>query len=186
MNAGEGSLCPPPGDLSDQGIRPSSLVSPALAGVFFTIRAIWEAPTRERRTINKDTDKYTHRRPGSAKSEEAEQSKAKDLGDHGGRGEGVLPYMDRVVGKGHIDEVTFNLTWDVGKLMEHLMEEHPGRGNIQYQSRERSTPGLFEECRDQEGELRERGRERSWKARRWRRVSVYVGPKCHEELWIFF
>lgn len=35
--------------------------------------------------------------------------------------------------------------------MEHLAEEHPGRGNIQYQSKERSTPGLFEECRDQEG-----------------------------------
>ena len=35
--------------------------------------------------------------------------------------------------------------------MEHLVEEHPGRGNIQYQSKERSTPGLFEECRDQEG-----------------------------------
>ena len=35
---------PPPGDLSDPGIEPTSLRSPALVGRFFTTRAIWEAP----------------------------------------------------------------------------------------------------------------------------------------------
>ena len=31
-----GLPCPPPGDLPDQGIKPVSLTSPALAGGFFT------------------------------------------------------------------------------------------------------------------------------------------------------
>ena len=31
-----GSPCPPPGDLPDPGIEPLSLMSPALAGGFFT------------------------------------------------------------------------------------------------------------------------------------------------------
>ena len=34
---------PPPGDLPDPGIEPSSLVSPALVGGFFTNCATWEA-----------------------------------------------------------------------------------------------------------------------------------------------
>ena len=34
---------PAPGDLPDPGIKPTSLVSPALAGKFFTV-AYWEAP----------------------------------------------------------------------------------------------------------------------------------------------
>ena len=38
-----GLSCPPPGDLPDPGIEPMSLVSPALAGGFFTISAPWEA-----------------------------------------------------------------------------------------------------------------------------------------------
>ena len=33
--------CPPPGDLPDPGIKPTS---PALAGWFFSPSAIWEAP----------------------------------------------------------------------------------------------------------------------------------------------
>ena len=37
-------LCPPPGDLSDPGIKPTSLLSPALAGGFFTTSATWEVP----------------------------------------------------------------------------------------------------------------------------------------------
>ena len=32
-----GLLCPPPGDLPDPGIEPTSLMSPALAGGFFTL-----------------------------------------------------------------------------------------------------------------------------------------------------
>ena len=35
--------CPPPGDLPNPGIKPTSLVSPALAGGFFTPSATWEA-----------------------------------------------------------------------------------------------------------------------------------------------
>ena len=39
-----GLQCPPPGDLPDPGIEPVSLMSPALAGKFFTTSATWEAP----------------------------------------------------------------------------------------------------------------------------------------------
>ena len=39
-----GFPCPPPGDLPSPGIKPMSLVSPALAGGFFTTSAIREAP----------------------------------------------------------------------------------------------------------------------------------------------
>ena len=34
---------PPPGDLPNPGIKPASLMSPALAGAFFTSGATWEA-----------------------------------------------------------------------------------------------------------------------------------------------
>ena len=36
---------PPPGTLPDPGIEPASLMSPALAGGFFTTGATWEAPS---------------------------------------------------------------------------------------------------------------------------------------------
>ena len=39
---------PPPGDLSDPGIEPASLMSPSLAGRFFTISASWEARLYEK------------------------------------------------------------------------------------------------------------------------------------------
>ena len=35
---------PPPGDLSDPGIEPTSLTSTVLAGGFFTTSATWEIP----------------------------------------------------------------------------------------------------------------------------------------------
>ena len=35
--------CPPPGDLFDPGIKPSSFISPTLAGGFFTTSTTWEA-----------------------------------------------------------------------------------------------------------------------------------------------
>jgi len=35
--------CPPPGDLPNTGIEPTPLISPALAGGFFTTNATWEA-----------------------------------------------------------------------------------------------------------------------------------------------
>ena len=34
--------CPPPGDLPNPGIEPTSLMSPALAGGFFTVSITWE------------------------------------------------------------------------------------------------------------------------------------------------
>ena len=42
-----GLPCPPPGDLPDPGIEPASLLSPALAGKFFTTSATWEAQKLE-------------------------------------------------------------------------------------------------------------------------------------------
>jgi len=39
------SAIPPPGDLPSPGIKPTSRMSPALAGEFFTTRATWEAMT---------------------------------------------------------------------------------------------------------------------------------------------
>ena len=38
-----GLPCPPPGDLLDPGVEPTTLMSPALAGRFFTTSATWEA-----------------------------------------------------------------------------------------------------------------------------------------------
>ena len=38
--------CPPPGDLPDSGIESASIMSPALAGGFFTTSATWEAPLK--------------------------------------------------------------------------------------------------------------------------------------------
>ena len=38
-----GLPCPPPGDLPDPGIKPASLMSPSLAGEFFTTSTTWEA-----------------------------------------------------------------------------------------------------------------------------------------------
>ena len=41
-----GLPCPPPGDLPYPGMEPPSLMSPPLAGGFFTISATWEEPCR--------------------------------------------------------------------------------------------------------------------------------------------
>ena len=38
-----GLPCPPPGDLSNPGMEPASLMSPALAGGFFNTSTTWEA-----------------------------------------------------------------------------------------------------------------------------------------------
>ena len=43
-----GLPCPPPGDILHLGIKPESLMSPALADGFFTTSAIWEAPEKGR------------------------------------------------------------------------------------------------------------------------------------------
>ena len=52
-NTGEYWLsCPPPGDLPDPGIEPVSLMSPALAGRFFTTSTTLQAPTKGLHTFN--------------------------------------------------------------------------------------------------------------------------------------
>ena len=48
-----GLLCPALGDLPDPGIKPVSLMSPALAGGFFTTSATWEALIEESTNFNK-------------------------------------------------------------------------------------------------------------------------------------
>ena len=40
-----GLPCPPPGDLPNPGIEPSSLKSPVLTGRFFSTSTTWEAPS---------------------------------------------------------------------------------------------------------------------------------------------
>ena len=47
-----GRPCPPPGDLSNPEIKPTSLASPALAGEFFTSNATWEGPSFRECHIN--------------------------------------------------------------------------------------------------------------------------------------
>ena len=42
-----GLPCPPPGGLSHPGIEPEPLMSPALAGGFFTTNATWEAQFKD-------------------------------------------------------------------------------------------------------------------------------------------
>ena len=41
-----GLPCPPPGDLPNPGIEPMSLMSPALAGGYFTTSTTWEVPSQ--------------------------------------------------------------------------------------------------------------------------------------------
>ena len=50
-----GLPCPPPGDLPNPGIKPESLMSPALAGGFFTTSVKWKAPSVRITIIKKDT-----------------------------------------------------------------------------------------------------------------------------------
>ena len=45
---------PPPGDLPHPGVDPESLVSPALAGGFFTTGTTWEAPCNSGHPVNVD------------------------------------------------------------------------------------------------------------------------------------
>ena len=45
-----GLSCPPPGDLPDPGMEPTSLTSPALAGGLFTTSTTWEAHTEVQTT----------------------------------------------------------------------------------------------------------------------------------------
>ena len=47
-----GLPCPSPWDLPDPGIKLTSLMSPALAGGFFTTSTIWEAKLGQRAKID--------------------------------------------------------------------------------------------------------------------------------------
>ena len=55
-----GLQCPPPGDLSDPGIEPASLTSPALLGEFFTTSATWGAPRSHQRAACSHTPFQAH------------------------------------------------------------------------------------------------------------------------------
>ena len=48
-----GLPCPPPGDLPNSGIEPVSLMTPALAGRFFTTSTTWEICTKIKEVKNK-------------------------------------------------------------------------------------------------------------------------------------
>ena len=50
-----GLPCPPPGDLPHPGIEPFSLMSPALAGEFFTTSATWEVFSMYNLNFKKNT-----------------------------------------------------------------------------------------------------------------------------------
>ena len=53
-NIGVGLPCSPPGELPNPGIKLMSLMSPALAGRFFTTGATWEAPSSQILRSNSD------------------------------------------------------------------------------------------------------------------------------------
>ena len=46
-----GLLCPPPEDLPNPGIEPTSLTSPASTGGFFTTSTTWEAPSSKSSSV---------------------------------------------------------------------------------------------------------------------------------------
>ena len=60
LPAWSGFPCLTPGDLPDPGIKPKSLMSPALAGRFFTTSAAWEAPEYTCTTRNLRLPGYPH------------------------------------------------------------------------------------------------------------------------------
>ena len=47
----EGVACPPPGDLPNPGIEPTSFTSPSLAGGFFTTSAAWESSNKSVKNV---------------------------------------------------------------------------------------------------------------------------------------
>ena len=51
-----GMPCPPLGDLSDPGIKPMSLVFPALAGKLFTTSTTWEAQKKNRQNQSTEVE----------------------------------------------------------------------------------------------------------------------------------
>ena len=58
--------CPPPGDLPDPGIEPTSLMSSALAGRFFTSSTTWEAHTLSCFNHAQFCDHVDYSMPGSS------------------------------------------------------------------------------------------------------------------------
>ena len=53
-----GLPCLPPGDLSDPGTEPMSLMSPAMAGGFFTTSTTWEALIKSKQNKKKQFSFY--------------------------------------------------------------------------------------------------------------------------------
>ena len=106
-----GLPCPPPKDLPDPGIQPASLMSPALAGSFFTTSATWEAqgtgdwsPTWEERGMACGTNsvprmaigvmglrEWALSRSEDAKLELASPRSGRGVQDRAGKGRTSLP-----------------------------------------------------------------------------------------------
>ena len=55
-----GLPCPPPRDLPNLRIKPESLMSPALAGRFFTTSATWEAQTIQKIIVKRKKKIYIY------------------------------------------------------------------------------------------------------------------------------
>ena len=53
-----GYHCPSPGELSEPGIKPSSLTSPTLTGRSFTTSATWEAPGSARLQDTRESESH--------------------------------------------------------------------------------------------------------------------------------
>ena len=54
-----GLPCPPPEDLSDPGIKPMPLMSPAFADRFFTTSTTWKAHLNISQTVNSEDSSET-------------------------------------------------------------------------------------------------------------------------------
>ena len=98
-----GLPCPPPGDLPNPGIEPTmSLVSPALAGVFFTTNPVWEA-------LNSLYMGF----PGSSAGKES----ACNAGDPGS-----IPGLGRCPGEG----IGYPLQYSWASLVAQMVKNLPG------------------------------------------------------------
>ena len=94
-----GLPCTPPGDLLDLGMEPASLMSPALAGRFFTTSTIWEATDdkwlRKSSRYSLPTDIYQPL--ASEFHSPAPLSDTRTIG----RYNGLIPGLERSPGGGH-------------------------------------------------------------------------------------
>ena len=100
-----GLPCPPPGDLPNPGIKPTSLMSPALAGRFFTPYTTWEDPILPA--------EYSYLgSPGSSAVKESACNE-RDLGS--------IPGSGRSAGEG----IGYTLQYSLASLVAQLVKNLP-------------------------------------------------------------